>query len=63
MQKIGMWQIDIDSEREENIGKEIQVTYKGQPIQGIVCLRIRLLKLKKDLGGSLLVQDSILKEV
>ena len=63
MEKWEMWRIDLEGGKEEEISKNIAVTYKGKPINGIKSLSMLLFKRKLDEGGNLLIQDSKLKEV
>ena len=65
LEKLEMWQISISADRgeEEQIGRDIQVTYKGKPIKGIQSLSMKIIKMKSDEGGKLLAEDAKLREV
>ena len=65
MVKIGMWNISIHAgrDKEEEIGRDIKVTYKGKEVKGIQSLSMTLIKKKADEGGNLLAEDCRLKEV
>lgn len=58
-----MWQVDLEGGKEEEISRNIKVTYKDKPITGIKSLSMLLFKRKLDEGGNLLIQDSKLREV
>ncbi len=57
MAKLGMWQISIDAEREQEIGRDIKILYKDKLVKGITDIRLRLIKMKDDVGANLLVKD------
>ena len=65
MKKLKMWHISIHADRDDEgeIGRHIQVTYKGKLVKGIQSLSMLLFKRKLDEGGNLLIQDSKLREV